>query len=262
MARSAACSFAEPEASPGSLGNAPESAAAAAAGGRDLRRLGVNVNLAPVADVAAGSDSVVFGRAYEGDASAVARSSSAAVRGLARERVGATVKHFPGLGRAAVNTDDASVTISATPRELREVDLVPFRAAITARAPLVMASHALYPALDPDRIASQSRRLLDRLLRRELGFRGAVVTDSIEAQAVLERSDVAVAAERSVEAGADLILMTGSASWNAVHPRLLRRARRDRSFRARVEEAAETVLALKRRLGLEDPPTYREPGSD
>ena len=83
-----------------------------------------------------------------------------------------------------------------------------------------------------------------------MGFDGAVVTDSIEAQAVLDRSGVAQAAERSVEAGADLVLMTGSGSWNEVQPRLLRRARRDRAFRARVGEAAGRVLALKRRLGL------------
>ena len=113
-----------------------------------------------------------------------------------------------------------------------------------------MASHALYPALDPDSIASQSSAVLVDLLRGELGFRGAVVTDSIEAQAVLDRSGVGEAAERSVEAGVDLVLMTGSGSWNEVYPRLLRRARRDPAFRRRVGEAAERVSALKRKLGL------------
>ena len=77
------------------------------------------------------------------------------------------------------------------------------------------------------------------------------VTDSVEAQAVLDRSGVATAtaAERSVAAGADLILMTGSASWNEVYPRV-ERARRDPAFRARVRESAARVLELKRRLGL------------
>ena len=77
-----------------------------------------------------------------------------------------------------------------------------------------MSSHALYSALDGDRIASQSEPVLTDLLRGELGFKGAVVTDSIEAQAVLARSGVAEAAERSIDAGTDLILMTGSGSWN------------------------------------------------
>jgi beta-N-acetylhexosaminidase len=88
------------------------------------------------------------------------------------------------------------------------------------------------------------------LLREQLGFKGVVVTDSLEAQAVLDRSEVAVAAERSIQAGADLILMTGSASWNEVFPRLLERARTDAGFRQRVRASAARVLALKRRLGL------------
>jgi beta-N-acetylhexosaminidase len=92
--------------------------------------------------------------------------------------------------------------------------------------------------------------VLGGLLRDELGFQGAVVTDSIEAQAVLARSDVAEAAIRSVEGGADLVLMTGSGSWNLVHPALLERAERDPAFAARVREAARRVGELKRRLGL------------
>jgi len=80
-----------------------------------------------------------------------------------------------------------------------------------------------------------------------------VITDSMEAQAVLDRSDVATAAERSVEAGNDLVLMTGSGSWNLVYPTLLRRARDDEKFRERVRESAVRVLALKERLGLPPP---------
>jgi beta-N-acetylhexosaminidase len=113
-----------------------------------------------------------------------------------------------------------------------------------------MLSHALYPALDPHRIASQSARVATGLLRRRLGFDGVVVTDSIEAQAVLDRSGVATAAQRSIAAGADLILTTGSASWNAIEPRLLAKARRSPAFRERVRRSAARVLALKRRLGL------------
>jgi beta-N-acetylhexosaminidase len=77
-----------------------------------------------------------------------------------------------------------------------------------------------------------------------------VITDSIEARSVLRRSGVAVAAERSIAAGADVVLLTGSASWKLAFPRLLRRARRSKSFRHRVERSAGRVLQLKRELGL------------
>jgi beta-N-acetylhexosaminidase len=159
----------------------------------------------------------------------------------------ATAKHFPGLGRAQVNTDDGSTAIAG---QLLN-DVRPFMAAISADVPLVMLSHAVYPALDPRRIASQSPRVIGVL--RQLDFKGVAITDSLEAQAVLDRSNVAVAAERSVRAGADLILMTGSASWNEVYPRLLALARRSPAFRERVRRSAARVLALKRRLGLRLP---------
>jgi beta-N-acetylhexosaminidase len=183
----------------------------------------------------------------------VAASVRAAVRGSRRARIAATAKHFPGLGAATQNTDDAPVTIGEPRSRLDAVDLAPFRAAVAERVPLVMASHALYPAYDRGRIASQSAPLLTGLLRARLGFRGAVVTDSLEAQAVLDRSGVATAARRSIEAGADLVLMTGSASWNQVFPSLLAQARRSPRFRRQVQRSAERVLALKRALGLREP---------
>ena len=222
---------------------------AAASAAQQLRTAGVNVNLAPVADVPAGASGALRSRVFAGDAEDIAARTRAAIEGMWAARLAATAKHFPGLGAAGVNTDDGATEI---PGDLRR-DLVPFRAAIGAEVPLVMLSHALYPALDRRRIASQSPRIVTGLLRERLGFAGVVVTDSIEAQAVLDRSGVATAAERSVRAGADLILTTGSASWNEVHPRLLARARASKSFRERVRRSAARVLELKRRLGLRLP---------
>jgi beta-N-acetylhexosaminidase len=211
--------------------------------GRALRDAGVNVNLAPVADVPR-AGSVMATRSFAGDERGIAARTRAAVRGMLDGGVAPTAKHFPGLGAATVNTDDGPATIRAPIAR----DLVPFRAAIAEDVPLVMLSHASYPALDANRIASQSRPIVTGLLRRKLGFQGVIVTDSLEAAAVLARSGIATAAERSLRAGADLILMTGSASWNVVYPRLLRAARRDPPFRKRVRDAAARVLALKRAL--------------
>ena len=220
----------------------------AAGAARDLHALGVNVTLAPVADLPEGP--VMTPRAYSGRPAKVARLGSAAIGAYRRGGVGATAKHFPGLGAATVNTDFGPVSITRGERVLRRRDLAPFRAAVEAGVPMVMASHALYPALDSGRIASQSPRILRGLLRRELGFGGAIVTDSIEADAVLARSSLATAAARSVAAGADLVLMTGSASWKLVFPRLLSKARRSPGFRARIGEAAARVVDLRRRLRL------------
>jgi beta-N-acetylhexosaminidase len=218
----------------------------AEAAARQLHGAGVNVNLAPVADVPSGAAPALGSRAFAGDAGEIAASTRAAIEGMSAAGLAATAKHFPGLGGAQVNTDDASADV---PGE-REGDLAPFRGAIAADVPLVMLSHARYPALEPNMIASQSPVIVTRLLREELGFQGVIVTDSIEARAVLDRSGVARAAELSIRAGADLILTTGSASWNQIHPWLLRRARASEGFRERIRRSAARVLDLKKGLGL------------
>jgi beta-N-acetylhexosaminidase len=246
--------FAAPEPAASAVSRPQQAERLARQAGSDLAEVGVNVNLAPVADVAVDEGSVMFGRAYPGGGERVAELVGAAVGGTAEGGVAATAKHFPGLGAATVNTDDAAVTIRSSAAQLEASALAPFRAAIAADVPLVMVSHALYPALDRARIASQSPVVLQDLLRGELGFEGVIVTDSMEAEAVLRRSPTPAAAVRSVAAGADLLLTTLSASYAPVLDRLVAAAERSPELRARIDESAGRVLALKERLGLALPP--------
>lgn len=225
----------------------------ARAGAADLRRLGVNVDYAPVADVPTGPGADIYERAFRGSPADVGRKVAAAVRGYGDRRVAATAKHFPGLGAAPRNTDDASVVIRRSAAALDRVDLAPFRAAVAAGTPLVMAAHARYPALDRTHLASQSRAILDRLLRGRMGYRGVVVTDALEAQAVLRRLPVERAAERSLAAGADLLLLTRPASYGRAVARLRARARSSPALRARLRTSVARVLELKRSLGLRVP---------
>jgi beta-N-acetylhexosaminidase len=170
-----------------------------------------------------------------------------AVRGWRAGGVAATAKHFPGLGGAPANTDDAIVTIGRSRTALDAVDLPPFAAAIAAGVPLVMVGHARYPVLDGSRIASQSRPIVHELLRQELGFRGVVVTDSLEAQASLATGSITKVSERALRAGADLLLLTGRGSYGPVYEHLLAATRRSPELRARVRESAARVLALQAR---------------
>jgi len=222
---------------------------ASRAAGRELRASGVTVALAPVADVASVPGAALSSRAFSTDFGRAAGSVAAAVRGWRDGRVAPTVKHFPGIGGARVNTDDGSVTIARSATQLRRQDLQPFRRAIAADVPLVMVGHARYPALDRSRIASQSNAVIEGLLRAELGFRGVVITDSTEAAAVLAVTGVAQAAVRNVRAGVDIVLTTGRGSYIQVYRALLAEAKRDPVFRARVRESAARVLALQQKLG-------------
>jgi beta-N-acetylhexosaminidase len=237
----------------GEPAQATPAAAARAAGAavHDLRAVGVNVTLAPVADVGR-AGSALAARTFPGAPRAVAAAVGAAVRAYRAGGVAATAKHFPGLGAAAVNTDNGAASVRLTAG-----DLVPFKAAVAARVPLVMVSHAVYPNLDPARLASQSPTVMRGLLRGRLGYRGVIVTDSMEARAVIQRSSIQDACQRALAAGADLLLLTGDGSFRPVSQALLARARRDAAFRARLADAAARVIALKRSLGLRPPATAR-----
>jgi beta-N-acetylhexosaminidase len=230
--------------------SAPEQAAAgtvaedARTAGEALAEAGIDVTLAPVADVPSVDGAALGGRAFSTDPSVAAEAVAASVEGWRAAGVATTVKHFPGLGGATINTDDGPATVERTRAEL-EADLEPFRAAIDAGVPFVMASHATYPALDPGRIASQSPAVLDGLLRSELGFEGVVMTDSLEAAAVQAVADVEQAALASARAGVDVILTTGQGSYLRVFEALLAEAQADPDFRARVRASAARVLAAQ-----------------
>ena len=219
----------------------------AQAAGEQLAARGINVTLAPVADVAV-SGGALAGRAFGGNVAAVSQAVADSVAGWRAAGVAPTAKHFPGLGGAGANTDDAAVTIDDPLETIRARDLPPFAAAIRAGVPLVMSSHARYPALDPDRIASQSHRVLTGLLREEMGFRGVVITDSMEAAAVLEESTLEEGVVRTVEAGSDVVLTTGRGSSIRVYRALVKRARADKAFAARLREASARVRALTETL--------------
>jgi beta-N-acetylhexosaminidase len=129
-----------------------------------------------------------------------------------------------------------------------DADLEPFRAGIAAGTEFVMVGHATYPALDGLHIASQSPAIVSDLLRRDLGFKGVVMTDSLEAAAVQDVTDVDAAAIASALAGVDVMLTTGRGSYIRVYRALLERAKQDRTFRARVRASAARVLAAQSSL--------------
>ena len=238
--------WAAPERSAPQQGAEGTARADATAAGRDLRAAGIDVSLAPVGDVPSVPGAAMAGREFSTDAGAAAAATAASVRGWLAGGVLPTVKHFPGLGGATVNTDEGSATIDRTRSEL-DADLEPFRAALDAGAPLVMASHAVYPALDGERIASQSPAVIDGLLRGELGFEGVVMTDSLEAAAVRAVADVDEAALASARAGVDVMLTTGRGSYIRVFRALLGEARRSPEFRERVRASAARVLEARNR---------------
>ncbi|MGA8118132.1 MAG: glycoside hydrolase family 3 N-terminal domain-containing protein, partial [Actinocatenispora sp.] len=162
-----------------------------AAIGAELAALGVNLNLAPVADVNTNPDNPIIGtRSFGSDPDRVAAHVVAYLEGLQSAGVTGCVKHFPGHGATAVDSHLALPTYSGN----LEPHLVPFRAAIAAGVRAILTAHVRFPALD-DAPATLSRAVLTGLLREKLGYTGAVVTDSMTMNAIAEGVGVAVGAE-------------------------------------------------------------------
>lgn len=217
--------------------------------GHSLRAAGVNVDLAPVADVPVpGSFMAADERTYGASGRAVSAAVTAFTRGLADARVAAAVKHFPGIGRATSNTDRVAITITATRAALEGRDLVPFRASIAAGAPIVMVSNATYPALDAKPAPWSSR--VQALLRGELGFAGVTITDALDGAAATRGRSLLSVAALSAQAGVDLLLLTGSeGSSAAAFERVVTVAEAGRIGPAALQASYDRIVALKRIYG-------------
>ena len=179
-----------------------------AATGASLKRMGFNVDLAPVLDVARRRGFIAEQqRGFGAKPGAVSAAGVAFARGLQGAGVAATAKHFPGLGSTAANTDQRPARIALKPAMLRRVDEAPYRAFSGAAGSLVMVSSARYPALDGGKLpASQSRRIVTDELRGQIGFGGVTISDSLETPAATTGSGPAEVALRAAAAGTDLLL--------------------------------------------------------
>jgi beta-N-acetylhexosaminidase len=219
--------------------------------GRALRRAGVNVNLAPVADVPrAGSALAREQRTFGRTKTRVAQLAGAFARGLVAAKVNATAKHFPGFGAATVNTDDAPATIGLSKAALRRADYAAVRAVVREGASLVMLSNAIYPSLDPRRPATLSEAIATGELRDALGFKGVAVTDDLEANALRRFGGPGELATLSATAGADLLLFGRTyAATEAAAQGLERAVASGRISRASLQASADRVLALRTTIG-------------
>ncbi|MCU1438624.1 MAG: beta-N-acetylhexosaminidase [Naasia sp.] len=216
--------------------------------GEQLAALGVTLTLAPDADVNSTAENPVIGvRSFGADPGLVARHTAAWVRGLQSTGVAACAKHFPGHGGTTEDSHLALPVVDRTLDELRDRELIPFRAAIDAGVRSVMTSHLLLPLLDPARPATFSPRVLGALLRDELGFDGAVVTDALDMAGASGELGIPAAAVRALGAGADLLCLGSATTATQVDATLaaLDAAQQDGSLaQARTADAARRAATL------------------
>ncbi|MTD13310.1 glycoside hydrolase family 3 protein [Nakamurella sp. YIM 132087] len=218
--------------------------------GRLLVRAGVTLNLAPCADVALDPANPVIGtRSFGRSPDLVARHTAAFVRGQQSVGVAACVKHFPGHGDTGTDTHLGLATLDESWDELELTALPPFRAALDAGVAAVMAGHLLVPAVDA-LPATVSHRWLTGILRGDMGFTGAVVTDALEMAAIAAQYGIVDGAVRALAAGADLLCFGGEDAGedlvDAVATALVEAVRQGRISDERLYEAASRARALGR----------------
>lgn len=222
---------------------------------------GLNLDFAPVLDVWSNPGNTVIGqRAFSADARTVAGLGPAAARRMMDQGIIPAVKHFPGHGDTAVDSHVGLPVVDKSPEELEETELIPFRAAIQSagtdgQVPAVMVAHILLTQLDPERPASLSPAVVTGLLREELGFAGAVLTDDLTMGAVTQSYGLGEAAVLAVEAGCDILLVChGQDSVPAVRTALLEAGASGRITAERLDESVYRILRLKTEYALTNEP--------
>ena len=221
--------------------------------GEGLRRLGFNLNFAPVLDLAHPvSRSVLGSRTFGEDGETVTKFANAFLEGLSRHQVLSCGKHFPGLGGANADTHFHLPVVDKPMKKLWQEDLIPY-CRLSANLPLIMVSHACYKAYDfqSPLPACLSPAVVDGLLRRKLGYSGLVVTDDMNMGAITRKFSRQEAALRALEAGCDMLVVgRHEGSLREIVSALESAVKQGRLSRERLQESREKIARLQRNLPL------------
>ena len=217
--------------------------------GNSCRSLGFNTDFAPVVDLAfEASRQVMNSRAVSADPKKVALYAREFLHGLRQSCVIGAIKHFPGLGNANLDTHRELPSVDQTWKKLWLEDLAPYRA-LRHDAPMVLISHAAYPAVTRDRTpASLSKKWITDILRKKIGYRGLVVSDDLEMGGVLKAAPIERATVEHIRAGGDLCLICHIEEHVVrSYEALVEEAERDSRFRQRAEDSCKRILAFKKK---------------
>lgn len=236
----------------------PDLRSAAKGWGDELAAAGVNVNLAPVADTVptsigqANAPIGQWGRQYGSTPRAAGDGALAFAQGMQDADVEPTVKHFPGIGRITGNTDLTSEGITDTEMTTDDPHLQAFETVIDGGTNIVMIGSARYAQIDPGTAAVFSDRIIEGMLRQDLGFDGVVITDDVGTAAAVQATPVAERATKFIAAGGDIVLTVEPQQVPTMTSAIVERAKGDEAFAENVEESVTRVLTLKEEMGLLD----------
>ena len=214
-----------------------------------LVSFGFNMDFAPVADVLTNSNNYEIGpRSFGADASLTAAMVSAEVQGLQANGVSAVAKHFPGHGGVIGNSHNNLQYVETSIEELRQVEFLPFQAAIQADTDAILISHLVLTTIEPERPSTLSQSVVTGLLRDELGYEGVVITDSFQMGSITENYSQSEAAVLAVQAGCDMVLMP--VEYSACYQGVLEAVQNGTISEEQIDEACFRILAAKIKRGI------------
>jgi beta-N-acetylhexosaminidase len=187
-------------------------------------------------------------REFGHDPATVASHGSAFLRGMRKAGIATSLKHFPGLGRVTGNTDFTTATDTVTTADDPYIES--FRQGIDAGADFVMVALATYTRIDPSNLAAFSRTVMDTMLRRDLGFKGVIVSDDLGATAAVAAIPAGQRALNFLSAGGDWIISKTAEATASMVAAIRSKSASDAAFRQRVDDAALRILRAKQRWGL------------
>ncbi len=217
---------------------------------REMSLVGLNMNMAPVLDVAQPNmDAHLQGRPFSDDPLKVTALGKIVINALQQGGIMAVAKHFPGLGRSNLDPHVHLPTVSATSEEMKSIHLLPFAGAVEAHVSAIMSSHAVYPALDPGIPATLSRRIMTGLLREGMRFEGLIISDDLEMGAIMNERGLPQGAADALEAGIDLLLICRNQSHLLSSIELIRdKVLKNEISYERLEGSIERIAKHKRRF--------------
>ena len=216
--------------------------------GTYLRRYGIDIDFAPVADVNSNPDNTVIGdRSFSSNPLIAGNMCSAFLTGLEQTGVAGCLKHFPGHGDTSTDSHLGYVELNKTRGELEQTELLPFKISIQNGAELIMSAHISVPKVTGStEPCSLSYTMLTKILREELGYNGIIITDALEMRAVSSSYDSAQACIKALEAGADILLMPFD--YVQAFEGVLAAVEDGRISEERLDQSLERITALKNKI--------------
>lgn len=222
--------------------------AQATAMAKELKTIGVNVNFTPLADICTNPNNPIIPpkRAFGDEPKIVSKLVASTVRAYRKQKVVSCAKHFPGHGDSTTDSHLVLPFINISKKTLMTRELLPFQSAIRAGVPTIMTAHVVYPQIDP-LPATLSKKILEGILRKKLGFKGVLISDDMEMSAIAGNMNVPQASVEAIKAGVDLLLVCKKLDLALeVFEEIVRSVESGKLSKRRIEQSLGRISKMKR----------------